>query len=307
MAYWWVNLGETYKYEVKGFMWSPQLGARGPVPAYENMKHIRPGDVIFAFADTYIKAVGIALTSAQASPKPDFGQKGVHWDNEGWLVEVQFTELSKPLRIREHMDLVGPTLPEKYSPLRADGNGNQAYLFPVPEDMAAVVSILLGKEFAELAAQPVKLIADEGEFDSIEASLRMRMEISETEKVQLVKSRRGQGLFKANVLLVESACRVTGVTQVSMLRASHVKPWSKSDDREKIDGFNGLLLAPHVDHLFDKGHITFESKGAMVLSPILDTEILDRWGIPQVLNVGSFSSEQSEYLIYHQDSVFLAS
>ena len=172
---------------------------------------------------------------------------------------------------------------------------------------AAVVSILLGKEFAELAAQPVKLIADEGEFDSIEASLRMRMEISETEKVQLVKSRRGQGLFKANVLLVESACRVTGVTQVSMLRASHVKPWSKSDDREKIDGFNGLLLAPHVDHLFDKGHITFESKGAMVLSPILDTEILDRWGIPQVLNVGSFSSEQSEYLNYHQDSVFLAS
>ena len=54
MSYWWVNLGETYKYEVKGFMWSPQLGARGPVPAYENMKHIRPGDIIFAFADTYI-------------------------------------------------------------------------------------------------------------------------------------------------------------------------------------------------------------------------------------------------------------
>jgi hypothetical protein len=59
MNFWWVNLGETYKYEVKGFMWSPQLGARGPVPAYENMKHIRPGDVIFAFADTFIKAIGV--------------------------------------------------------------------------------------------------------------------------------------------------------------------------------------------------------------------------------------------------------
>jgi hypothetical protein len=307
MNYWWVNLGETYKDEVKGFMWSPQRTSVGRSQSYDNMLLIKPGDVIFAFHDTRIKAVGVATALAQPCPKPDFGHKGVHWDNEGWLVEVQFTELTKPVRIREYMDLVRPTLPEKYSPLRADGNGNQAYLFAIPENMAAVISMLLGSEFSELVGQPVKLVLDETEFDSVEASLRMRMEISETEKIQLVKSRRGQGLFKANVLIVESACRVTGVTQVSMLRASHVKPWSKSDDREKIDGFNGLLLAPHVDHLFDKGYITFEPKGEMVLSPNLNTEILDRWSIPQVLNVGSFSSEQSEYLNYHQQSVFLAS
>jgi putative restriction endonuclease len=307
MSYWWVNLGKTYKYEVKGFMWSPQRTAVGRSQAYDNMLLIKPGDVIFAFHDTRIKAIGIATASALPCPKPDFGQEGVHWDSEGWLVEVQFTELVKPVRIREHMDLVGPTLPKKYSPVRANGHGNEAYLFAVPEEMAAVVSILLDIQLEELVNQPVKLVADETYFDSVEASLRMRMEISETEKIQLVKSRRGQGLFKANVLIVESACRVTGVTQVSMLRASHVKPWSKSDDREKIDGFNGLLLAPHVDHLFDKGYITFESKGEMVLSPNLNTEILDRWSIPQVLNVGSFSSEQTEYLNYHQDSVFQAS
>ncbi len=288
-------------------MWSPQRTAVGRSQAYDNMLLIKPGDVIFAFHDTRIKAIGIATASALPCPKPDFGQEGVHWDSEGWLVEVQFTELVKPVRIREHMDLVGPTLPKKYSPVRANGHGNEAYLFAVPEEMAAVVSILLDIQLEELVNQPVKLVADETYFDSVEASLRMRMEISETEKIQLVKSRRGQGLFKANVLIVESACRVTGVTQVSMLRASHVKPWSKSDDREKIDGFNGLLLAPHVDHLFDKGYITFESKGEMVLSPNLNTEILDRWSIPQVLNVGSFSSEQTEYLNYHQDSVFQAS
>jgi hypothetical protein len=83
-----------------------------------------------------------------------------------------------------------------------------------------------------------------------------------------------------------------------------VKPWSVSDDHEKIDGFNGLLLAPHVDHLFDKGYITFESKGEMVISPNLNVEILKKWSIPQVLNVGSFSSEQSEYLGYHHQEVF---
>lgn len=305
MNYWWVNLGETYKYEVKGFMWSPQLSARGPVPAYENMKHIRPGDVIFAFANTYLKAIGVAVSPAQASPKPDFGQRGTYWDNEGWLVEVQFTELSKPVRIREYMELIGPTLPEKYSPLQGNGNANQAYLFNVPDKMADALAVVIGSEFSSVTSQPVNLLQDETVFDSVEASLRMRMEISETEKLQLVKSRRGQGLFKANVRLVESACRVTGVNQISMLRASHVKPWSVSDDQEKVDGFNGLLLAPHVDHLFDKGYITFERQGEMVISPNLKVEVLNKWSIPQVLNVGSFSSEQGEYLNYHQENVFI--
>jgi len=68
-----------------------------------------------------------------------------------------------------------------------------------------------------------------------------------------------------------------------------------------------LLLAPHVDHLFDKGYITFEKMGEMVISPSLNVDVLNKWSIPQVLNVGSFSIEQSEYLSYHQESVFVAS
>ena len=167
MNFWWVNLGETYKYEVKGFMWSPQLGARGPVPAYENMKLIRPGDVIFAFADTYIKAIGIAISPAQASPKPDFGQKGTYWDNEGWLVEVQFNELTKPVRIRDYMELIGATLPDKYSPLQANGNANQAYLFNVPIEMANALAVVIGSEFSAITSQPVNLLLDETVFDSV--------------------------------------------------------------------------------------------------------------------------------------------
>ncbi len=288
-------------------MWSPQMPARGRSHYYANMLLIKPGDAILAFHDSQIKAIGIAVSPAQASPKPDFGQKGTYWDNEGWLVEVQFNELTRPVRIRDYMELVGPALPDKYSPLQANGNANQAYLFNVPGEMANALAVVIGSEFSAITSQPVNLLLDETVFDSVEASLRMRMEISETEKLQLVKSRRGQGLFKANVRLVESACRVTGVNQISMLRASHVKPWSVSDDQEKIDGFNGLLLAPHVDHLFDKGYITFEKMGEMVISPSLNVDVLNKWSIPQVLNVGSFSTEQGEYLSYHQESVFVAS
>ena len=304
MQTWWVNLGATYKYEVKGFMWSPQMPARGRSQSYDNMLLIEPGDIVYAFADTYIKAIGIAVGTAQPSPKPDFGGQGIYWNSEGWLVEVQFTEFRVPIRIRDFMSQLGPTLPTRHSPLQANGNANQSYLFHVPASMALVLASIVGQEFSIITEQPVNLSSDDSTQDPIEASLKMRLEISETEKVQLVKSRRGQGLFKTNVRMIESHCRVTGVSQISMLRASHIKPWSVSNDTEKITGFNGLLLSPHVDHLFDQGFISFEGKGDMLISPHLQIEVLESWHIPQIHNVGSFNEEQQSFLQYHQENVF---
>ena len=124
------------------------------------------------------------------------------------------------------------------------------------------------------------------------------------EKVQLVKARRGQGIFRANVRLVEKSCRVTGVTNKKHLRASHIKPWSKSDDKEKISGYNGLLLAPHVDHLFDRGFITFDPIGNLLISNRLQKEVLTRWSIKEDINVGSFLDQQVDFLDYHASKVF---
>ncbi|MFE8730531.1 HNH endonuclease, partial [Aeromonas hydrophila] len=82
--------------------------------------------------------------------------------------------------------------------------------------------------------------------------------LNATEKQQLVKSRRGQGIFRANLEKVELACRVTGVTNTALLIASHIKPWSRcANNAERLDGNNGLLLSPHIDKLFDRGWITF--------------------------------------------------
>lgn len=304
MAYWWVNLGSTYKHEVRGFMWSPQLGARGKIQSYENMLLIQPGDVIFAFSESQIKAVGIAMSKAQASPKPDFGKAGSYWANEGWLVEVSFVELDSPIRIRNYMGLVSAVLPEKHSPLRLDGSANQAYLFAVPEEMALVLAEIIGNQFKEITS--LKLVFEDDQYfvDPIENELKMRIGLSETEKLQLVKSRRGQGLFKANVKLVERACRVTGVIQPNLLIASHIKPWKDSSDAEKLDGFNGLLLAPHIDRLFDKGLMSFHKDGSLLFSTRLETEVLSRWHIPTGISVGSFKPEQNAYLEYHRDVVF---
>ena len=115
--------------------------------------------------------------------------------------------------------------------------------------------------------------------DQHEKAIKGRTDIGATTKEQLVKSRRGQGVFRSNVRLNEKGCRVTGVTDPQHLRASHIKPWKDSTDEEKLDGCNGLLLAPHIDHLFDKGQITFTNNGDLLVSPRMDRAVLAKWGV----------------------------
>ena len=106
MRYWWVSQNQTYRHEVLGqYMWSPKRDKTGGrVAAYDRMTAVQPGDVVFSFADTYIKAVGVAITDAQDCPKPEeFGSSGSYWDNDGWLVEVAFQELKSPIQPRNHM------------------------------------------------------------------------------------------------------------------------------------------------------------------------------------------------------------
>jgi len=88
------------------------------------------------------------------------------------------------------------------------------------------------------------------------------------------------------------------------LRASHIKPWSESNDTEKIDGNNGLMLAPHVDLLFDQGFISFKDNGTLMISKQIDDEVLNLWRIPKALNVGPFTPEQSVYLDLHRKKRF---
>ena len=48
-----------------------------------------------------------------------------------------------------------------------------------------------------------------------------------------------------------SKCCLCGVDDDALLVASHIKPWAKSDEHEKLDLDNGLLLCPNHDKLFD--------------------------------------------------------
>jgi putative restriction endonuclease len=308
--YWWVSQNQTYRQEVPGnFMWSPKMNSRGGrVPSYDFMQEMKVGDVVFSFADTYIKAIGVVTSPAQSSVKPDFGNAGANWSNDGWLVDVAFEELGMAqFKPKEHIDLLGPTLPEVLSPIRPDGGGNQIYLAKIPKQMAEILVALskgVGDSIVDELSKNLEFEPPNAAFENVE-EIVMRTDIGETQKAQIIYSRRGQGVFKANVRLVENTCRVTKVSNPKHLIASHIKPWSKSNDIEKLSGFNGLLLSPHIDHLFDKGFISFQGNGNLILSKQMDASVLDKWRIDQGANVGHFRQEQKEFLEYHRDVVLV--
>jgi putative restriction endonuclease len=308
MRYWWVNQNQTYRAEVRGgFMWSPKRNANGARNQfYENMQEASPGDVVFSFCDTRIKAIGVVTGGATTGPKPDFGLAGANWSTEGWFVPVDYCALENPIRPKDHAAILRPFLPIKYSPLQPSGDGLQSvYLAEVPQALADALIALIGQAYWQAYAAIGELpLVQEGE--PLVAPVPDGTLPGPTFVEQIVKARRGQGVFKSNVLLREVACRVTGVSEPRHLRASHIKPWSQSSDKERLDGNNGLLLSPHIDHLFDKGYITFSVNQELVLVNEVRDTLLDRWGIDAGVRVGQFTADQNAYLEFHRVNVFKA-
>jgi hypothetical protein len=105
---------------------------------------------------------------------------------------------------------------------------------------------------------------------------------------------------------IESRCRITGVENPAHLVASHW-PWRDATNDERLDGENGLLLTPSIDHLFDRGFIGFENNGRLIVSPVAHHASLLRMGIDTAgaLNVGSFTSGQKRFLDFHRNQVLL--
>lgn len=127
-----------------------------------------------------------------------------------------------------------------------------------------------------------------------------------TEAERLVVQRVGQKLFREGLLdLWEGRCAVTGLAVPALLRASHIKPWAECEsDAERLDIYNGLLLAPHLDAAFDRGFITVADDGLIVVSDVLDTDARATLGVDRLLYVRALADGHRAYLPWHRDRVF---
>lgn len=327
--FWWVNHKQTVRQEIEGqYLWSPKTESNGARSEfYNNMRRASPGDFVISYADQLVRHIGRVAEFAFTAPKPEeFGDTGAYWSNEGWLLPVFWTPLFPPVRPKALLEAIRPFLPSRYSPLNpATGGGNQkAYLAAIPEPIFEILTngtTFTRNAFGRGGSNSLNYeVVIEIVEDTIQQRILDDMQLEETTKKSVIMARRGQGAFRKNVESVENECRLTGITNPSLLIASHIKPWrSCHSAQERLDGNNGLLLTPDADLLFDRGFISFEDSGEVLVSPRVDQTDLRRLGFdqlvverfgfaeaPAIWRTGAFRSKQRDYLDYHRSDVFVS-
>lgn len=149
------------------------------------------------------------------------------------------------------------------------------------------------KAFAEESEKLVQKI--ENEINNIE--------VDGDERNQIVKIRVNQGVFRNQLLKRYKHCCLCGVTNLGLLVASHIKPWAISKSKEKLDVNNGLLLCPNHDRLFDKGYISFDNDGNILISEELNDDDKIFTNVHNNMKI-VLMEESKEYMKYHREKIF---
>lgn len=149
--------------------------------------------------------------------------------------------------------------------------------------------LYVGDEFTE-----VNKAESDGEFN----------DLPETEKESVINSRRGQGKFRKKLINLWSECSVTGCKNIPILKASHIKPWRDSNNTERLDEFNGFLLTPNLDTVFDGGLISFNDDGRIVISSFLDKDSQSKLGITGNEKLSYVKEEHKKYIKYHNKYIY---
>lgn len=149
-------------------------------------------------------------------------------------------------------------------------------------------------------------INDENELRNIENELYNDTSLTGTERKAIIMARRGQGFYRKKLLEEIVVCPFTLVDDKHLLVASHIKPWKVSNNKEKIDNKNGIVLTPTYDRLFDKGYISFTDDKKLIISPWLDVENRERLYLKENMileHLPVLDEERKIYLCYHREYV----
>ena len=136
------------------------------------------------------------------------------------------------------------------------------------------------------------------DLESIQKSIQ-----DETTRKTLIDARIGQGKFRQGLIDYWKCCAVTKINLIEVLKASHIKPWAISSNSERLDIFNGLLLSPNLDSLFDQYYISFNDDGTIIISPHI-TNQLDKLGVSSIMTVSNLSEAHFKYLKFHRDNFY---
>lgn len=130
--------------------------------------------------------------------------------------------------------------------------------------------------------------------------------LAATETVEMVKQRVGQDVYRETLQSYwKNACAVTGCNIPEVLRASHAKPWAECETaEERLNAYNGFLLSANLDALFDKGLITFDDEGKIVISSMLQRLDIASIGVNTEMKLRWIDDQHKPFLKYHREHIF---
>ena len=151
----------------------------------------------------------------------------------------------------------------------------------------------------------IKALSDDPDIfqDISQHNLEYQM-LDKTEQEAIIKSRVGQGSFRDQLIRLWGGCSITGAQSLSLLQASHIKPWRNSNNTERLDRYNGLLLTPNFDILFDKGMISFQDSGHIIISNKFPRNDQSIFQIQESIALRKVYNENRKFLEYHRDEIF---
>ena len=133
---------------------------------------------------------------------------------------------------------------------------------------------------------------------------RINFKKAKTETIR--QARMGQGRYREKLLEQCRYCPFTMIADERLLIASHIKPWVASNDKEKVDPYNGYMLSPLYDKLFDRGFITLTSTKHVILSQFISPYTWRQIGLKDnsYIHTLVMDDKRMEYLKFHQQNVF---
>jgi hypothetical protein len=243
-------------------------------------KRAQAGDDAVIYVGTTFFAT--ARITSQAAPRPEWGPRAYG----AGLDSIQLIEPSIPI------DVI-----RKRLPLLTWANYPRSVTTPTPQIASQI------RRLIQRVSGTVHLSDDDKAAD-IELILKDRKLKNETSRMALIDARLGQGRFRADLIeRWKGACAVTRCALRDVLRASHIKPWKNSSNKERLDSANGFLLSANIDVLFDSGLVTFEDGGRMLVSKLIPAIERKRLGIPRNM-VRKPDREERGYLAEHRLSRF---
>lgn len=295
MAFFWVNLGASYK-EVAAynFLWAPShvvdnKGKKKINAGWEPVKEVKEGDVIFCNRGESIIYVAVAGKAAYPAKRP-LTRVFNKWNDEGFQIDVDLTILTPAVSVKGFKTILMAIHNDECSPALFTKTGciAQQYMVRLPLGAGALILSYLGNAEVSVCEQ---------------ASLRKKGRIQQGRTREAVaQARVGQGQFRDDVLaLWKHTCPVTGLAKPELLTASHIVPWSLSNEIEKIDPNNGFPLSPALDKLFDRGYMSFNDYGQLLIKTSeLSIQDLQCLGINPKAKIRGLGTKQKAYLARHR-------